>query len=205
MNMLTKRKNIYKLIAVVALAVVVCAPVAAQGSDSGGITITVPISLSYQANFDNLPEDDDLVRDIFERADIDAGIGVLFPIGRFLSIGPEAGFSLPIEPLTRNVFIIHVPVRLVLNFALSNNISLDALLGTEFNIRSFNIGADSIDFTDLTFDIGTRLDLFGFLVGIQYTLPFSVDITAPELGSIPSDFWQNGLTISLGYKVKIGI
>ena len=195
----------------------VCVPLAAQQRGDDEIWFSIPFGGSLSFGFGDfldpdLGEDPDLaalglddvdvraedflLANVLFRTDFDAAFGVFFPIpNTSLSIGPEIGVSLPIFLLLGNTLALHIPVRAVLNIPLTERISVDALVGTEFNFiaRSSN----------MTFDLGARIDFSGFLVGVMYTMPFSVVFADAERELLSPKYWENALTITIGGRIKI--
>lgn len=169
----------------------------------------IPITISSQIDFDDLTPSigTGLISGLL-RSDVEIGFSALFPLGEsIVFIGPEVGVSIPIVPLFAETVIIRIPLRAVMSFAFNYNVSLDLLVGTEFNIWS----DATIQFADLTFDIGARVDLSGFLLGLNYTLPVAVALGEPQFTNVSGtgvrsyteQYWQNALTLSLGYRIRL--
>ena len=166
-----------------------------------GIRIVVPIELSYQISFEELGDDvtSQVINGVLTRLELGAAVGVLFPLGPVVSIGPEIGVSIPLIPFIIGSAIVHIPIRAVVNFAFSDTISLDTYLGADINIWS----AVAASLVNMTFDIGARLNLAGFLITTSYALPFAANFSE-GVGVARQNFWQNAFTIGLGFKLKGG-
>lgn len=182
------------------------ADAALRSFDLSGIVFRVPITVSSQIDIDDLLDPaSNIGTNALLRGDIEVGFSVLFPLGdSTVSMGPEMGVSIPIASLVAGGLILHVPIRAVVIFAPTRNINIDVLAGIELNIWN----EERIKFTDLTFEIGARLDARGFLVGLQYTLPFAIPFGDPQvayssLNSYVANYWQNALTLSVGYRIEI--
>ena len=182
---------------------ILCAPVYSQEADSSrGIRVVAPLDIAYQFSLENLglgPFDVEGVNGVLTRLEIGAAIGVMFPIGDSISIGPELGIRVPLIPLFFGAAIIHVPLRAVVHLAFTDTIGLDTYMAGKLNIWDAPVSGH----TNITFDVGARLDLAGFLIGVEYAMPFTIALGASR-GIAFNNFWQNAVSISLGYKISSG-
>ena len=199
----------------------------APGAERDFFQFSVPLSLSYQFAFDTTTHafiKPQTASAVFRRIDLDATFQFLFLLPRGLYIGPEVGVSVSVPslaiPLTLgfagiafmlpnelNVFTSieahtftstlagHFPIRMVLNIPLlSDSIDMDIFAGAQFNLARSAIQS----VIDLTFDVGTRMYIYNLFVDISYALPVSIAINTTRAAA---GFWQNGLTIGIGYRL----
>ncbi len=205
----------------VVLSAVVTAPVFSQQAENDtpetSLYIGIPVFASYRAVFDQLTNPganpgDDIIRNI----DIGVTFQFLFPIGNSLSIGPEIGASLPVGWVSTenyiNTRVFHVPIRLTLNGITNDFFSWDIFLGTEFNVSDLShdnlrFDVDTQKFVDtsetiastieMTFDIGARVYLGGFMIMAAYKLPAALVIS--DTLNLP-DLWDNSVFFGVGYR-----
>ncbi len=205
MNKLFKNRNTkYRVVSICIILLVgmlLCAPLYSQEEDGNrGIRIVIPLDIGYQLSFENLAVSG-VIFDVLTRLELGAAVGVMFPIGDVVSIGPEVGVRAPLIPLFLGSAIFHIPIRAVVHFAFTDDIGLDAYVAGKFHTWN----APAASHANITFDVGARLDLVGFLIGVEYALPFAVPIEASRGIVVSDNFWQNSLLFSLGYKIKIDL
>ena len=191
----------------------------AAGIARNSFRLSMPASLSYQFAFDaatNTFIKPQTASAAFRRIDIDTAFQFLFLLPRGLYIGPEFGVSISMPtlalPLTLGLAGIafappneshaftstvagHFPIRVVLNIPLlSDSIDMDVFAGAQFNLAR----SAAQDVIDVTFDMGTRMYVYNVFLDISYALPVSIAI---DTALATAGFWQNGLTIGMGYRL----
>ena len=202
-----KKRSVFKILVLMVLMIVVSAPAYSQRSRDR-IWFGFPASISYQfplteSGVVTAQEYSDYIR----RTDFNFGVQVFFPVGNGLSLGPEIGFSYPFlaavpeftdTSVTYLTNTVHIPIRLVLNIPFGKWVSLDALVGTEVNIWE----TPRFIITNLSFDVGARLDVFGLLIEVFYALPFTVDALGVDDVFPGRTQWKNAITVGAGYRFK---
>lgn len=203
--MFFRKKNVCKVFILVVLLGVLAIP--AYSQKSGRVWLGIPLWASANIPVEqlnaNIPNRAD---DTFKRIDLNVALQLMFPLGSNASIGPEVGVSYPPAVLVNATEdksasgladVLHIPVHLVINFAFSDNVSLDAFAGTNVSIRQ---SADQ-NLSGLVFDVGARLDIFNFLIHASYVLPFTEDLNSASASQ--TDVWDNSITFGIGYRFEI--
>lgn len=204
------KKYLNKIYIIAVLVCVASFPIYAQEEEDRpwiGILLSISTDIDIDGIASGLPIDDALFQDEV----LSLGVQVMFPVGWVVSIGPEIGISYPLglidlaireDSSARLADRIHFPIRFVVDVAFTENFRLDLLAGFDFAVLSNDT---TLDGGVLTFDLGARLDVFGFFLGAVYTLPHFIDLRS---GSIASSgligdtrgTWNNSLAIELGYR-----
>lgn len=199
------KKYVCRLFLLAVLLAIVVFPAYSQKSNK--IWLGIPIWVSAQIPLSDVNENITSQTDeILRRIDVNLALQLMFPLSASASLGAEAGVSYPPATLIRSAQdrsasslanIVHIPVRLVANFALTDQISLDAFVGAVFNI------SDSIEKNASTLvpSIGARLDLFNFIIHAAYTIPYAVNLTSASASQ--KGAWDNNINLGIGYRIEI--
>ena len=184
----------------VAMMLAVSTPLHSQES-KGLVWAALPISLSYQAPLQQVEGlDASDASAILARIDLNLAVQLFFRLGA-LSLGAEAGISAPIIEYLHLLaransedilgYPLHIPIRAVINAALSESVNLDIYSGTSLNML---IGGGSS--LSATIDVGARLYLSALFFDIGYVFPMVED----DARFNSSSYWQNSVRIGVGLR-----